>query len=51
MNAYNIGANRTPQRVIRTGVDGSTSVTSGTSDVGGVCGTRAVFTNQPPHSG
>ena len=56
MTAYNTGANRNPRRVIWTGVDDSTPVTSGTRAIDGstpVSGgsiSSAVFTISPPPS-
>ena len=49
--AYNTGADRTPRGVSRTGVDGSTPVTSGTRAVDDGSGTSAVCTITPPPSG
>ena len=51
MTSYNIGANRTPWRVIRTGVDGSTLVTVRTRAVDGDSGTSSDFTSTTPPSG
>ena len=48
MTAYKVGANWNPQRIINTGVDVSTPVTSVTRDVGGVSGTSAVYISPPP---
>ena len=49
--AYNVGENRTPQRISKNGIDGSNTVTSGTRAVDDGSGTSAVCTITPPPSG